>query len=185
MANELVASMAQDMELGKVFAESGLFPDIKSASQGLVKILAGKELGLSPIQSLNSFYFVNGRIGIVSQTMGALIKNSKKYEYETKEHTNETCKIAFYKIIDGKKELLGESVFGKVEAARAGVINKDNYKNYPMNMYFARALANGARWYCPDVISAFYIVEELQDLTPEKKEEVITINASGEVTKNG
>ena len=183
MGNELT-TLQGDMELGKVFAESGLFPDIKSASQGLVKVLAGKELGLSPIQSLNSFYFVNGRIGIVAQTMGALIKNSKKYDYEIKEHTVEVCEIAFYRIDSDKKELIGSSKFGKVEAAKSGVINKDNYKNYPMNMYFARALSNGARWFCPDAISAFYTVEELQDIEPIKPT-TTTIELKNEQVSNG
>ena len=41
---------------------------------------------------------------------------------------------------------------------------KDNYKNYPRNMYFARALSNACRWYCPEVIQGYYTVEELQDL---------------------
>jgi hypothetical protein len=68
-------------------------------------------------------------------------------------------------------------------AAAAGIINKDNWKNYPMNMYFARALANGAKWFCPDAISGFYIVEELQDLEPEKKEIVVDIE-KGEIKEN-
>lgn len=179
MTNEIVATeLSKDLEVSKVFAESGLFPDIKSASQGYIKLLAGRELGLSPIQSLNSFYFVNGRIGMMAQTMGALIKNSKKYDYEIKEHNNEVCIISFFRI-DNNKELIGQSTFGKLEAAKCGVINKDNYKNHPMNMYFARALSNGARWFCPDAISGFYTVEELQDIIPEKK--TVEITKEGEV----
>jgi hypothetical protein len=63
-----------EMQLGQIFAESGVFPDIKSAAQGYVKILAGKELGMSPMQAINSFYFVNGRIGIDAPAVSALVK---------------------------------------------------------------------------------------------------------------
>lgn len=167
--------MQEPMEYGKIFAESGMFPDVKSASQGAIKVLAGKEVGISPLQSQNAFYFVGGRLGMVSQAMAAIIKKSGKYDYEILEHTTEGCKIAFYLIEEKKRVKIGETVFTKAMAASAGLINKDNYKNYPLNMYFSRALANGARWFCPDAVSGFYTVEELQDLEPEKKPTIVSI----------
>jgi hypothetical protein len=174
--------MSEPMEYGKVFAESGIFPDVKSAAQGAIKVLAGKEVGLSPLQSLNSFYFVNGRMGMAAQTMGALIKKSGKYDYQILAHTPEICTIAFFSI-NGERVKIGESTFDKKMAAASGAINKENWKNYPMNMMYARALANGARWFCPDAISGFYLIEELQDLEPVKKE--VTIDVEGEVKTNG
>jgi len=186
MGQEMVTQgneLSQGMELGKVFAESGVFADIKSAAQGYIKTLAGKELGLSPIQALNSFYFVANRLGIVAQTMGALIKKSGKYDYKIENHTDQECVISFFKIKDDKETVIGESKFDIKMAAKAGIVNKDNWKNYPMNMLFARALMNGIRWYCPDAVSAFtYSVEELEDLSPSKKEEVVAITKEGEVT---
>ena len=174
--------MSNDMALGKIFAESGVFPDIKSAAQGYIKILAGKELGLSPMQSLNSFFFVAGRLGIVAQTMGALVKKSGKYDYKIEAHTTEECVIRFYKV-NGDKEDIGTSQFDVKKAARAGIVNKDNWKSYPMNMLFARALMNGIRWFCPDAVSAFtYTVEELEDLNATKS--IVVIDGEGKV-KNG
>lgn len=172
------------MEYGKMFAESKVFPDVTSAAQGAVKILAGRELGLSPMQSINSFYFVNGKLGMMTQAMAGLIKKSGKYDYQIVSQTIEGCTIAFFKV-NGEKEKLGESTFDKKMAATAGIINKDVWRNYPINMYFNRALANGARWYCPDAISGFYTVEELRDLEPEPKKDVIEITTEGEVKTNG
>ena len=191
MNNEIVetngknTALIDGMELGKVFAESGVFPDIKSAAQGCVKVLAGKELGLSPIQSLQSFYFVGGRLGILAQTMGALVKKSSKYDYKISAHTDQECEIIFYSI-DGSSEVeIGKSRFDIKAAAKAGIVNKDNWKNYPMNMLFARALMNGIRWFCPDAVSAFaYSVEELQDLEAPAKTTTVTITEDNEV-KNG
>lgn len=177
--NELLAEIT---EYGKMFAESGVFPDIKSAAQGAVKILAGRELGLSPMQSVNSFYFVNGKLAMMTQAMSALIKKSGKYDYQILTQTTECCTIAFFKI-NGEKEKLGDSTFNKEMAIKAGIINKDSWKNYPINMYFNRALANGARWYCPDAIYGFYTVEELMDIEPENKKEIIEITPEGEVKK--
>jgi len=181
---EIALNVSQDMELGKIFAESGIFPDIKSAAQGYIKILAGKELGLSPMQAINSFYFVNGRLGIVAQTLGALVKKSEKYDYKISNHTDQECSIDFFKLGE-EKEKIGESHFNLKMAAKAGIVNKDNWKNYPMNMLFARALMNGVRWFCPDAVSAFtYSVEELEDLNIQKPIETVTVTEGGEVEKS-
>ena len=37
------------------------------------------------------------------------------------------------------------------DASAAGLTNKDNWKKYPRNMLFARAISNGQKWYAPDV----------------------------------
>jgi hypothetical protein len=174
--------ISNDMALGKVFADSGMFPDVKSAAQGCVKIIAGRELGLSPIQSQNAFYILNNRVGMFAQTVAALIKKSKEYDYTIEEHNEEKCIITFYK----NDEIVGRSDFDKAKAAKAGLINKDNYKNYPMNMYFAKAISNGAKWYCPEVICGFSTVEDLQEIEkiPVEKD-VITITEKEEIKKNG
>ena len=186
MGDENQLAINEGMELGKIFCESGVFPDIKSAAQGYVKILAGRELGLSPMQSIGAFYFVNGKIGITSNTIAALIKKSKKYDYRIDTHTETECAISFY---NGTEKPIGISTFTIKDAARAGIVNGVNWKNYPRNLLFARALMNGARFYCPDVMCSFTIsVEELSDLTPEKTSKTITIDAVGEVKeeiKNG
>lgn len=183
-AEEVISDL---MEYGKMFAESKVFPDVASAAQGAIKILAGRELGLSPMQAINSFYFVGGRLAMMAQAMAALIKKSGKYDYKIEDQTAESCTISFYQIIEDKKELIGTSTFDKTKAAKAGIINKDNWKSYPENMYFVRALANGTRWFCPDAISGFYTVEELRDLEPdiEVKKDVIEITAEGQVKTNG
>jgi len=179
-------NVEKNLALGKIFADSGVFPDIKSAAQGYVKILAGKELGLSPMQAINSFYFVAGRLGIVAQTMGAMVKKSGKYDYKITKHSDQECEIAFIKIgKEGEETEIGNSHFDIKMAAKAGLVNKNNWKDYPMNMLFARALMNGIRWYCPDAVSAFtYSVEELEDLSVNNKPSIITIDDTGEV-KNG
>ena len=44
MENELqvIDELRQPMAIGEVFAKSGMFPDVKSQAQAVVKILAGK-----------------------------------------------------------------------------------------------------------------------------------------------
>ena len=45
----------------------------------------------------------------------------------------------------------------------AGLDSNTNWRKYPRNMLFARAISNGARWYCPDLFggSPVYTPDEL------------------------
>ena len=50
------------------------------------------------------------------------------------------------------------------DATKAGIGGRTNWKRYPKNMLFARAISNGARWYCADIFTgAIYTTEEIQD----------------------
>ena len=160
--NELVVldELKQPMAIGEVFAKSGMFPDVKSQAQAVVKILAGKELGLSPFESMGSIYVVNGRLALASKAMAGLIKRSKKYDYVIKKLDDAECTID----ITNADGVVGSTTFTFKDAAKAGLANKDNWKNYPKNMLYARALSNACRFYCPEVISGYYTTEELEDL---------------------
>ena len=153
-------ALREPMAVGEVFAKSGMFPDVKSQAQAVVKILAGKELGLSPFESMASVYVVNGKLALTSKAMSGLIKRSKEYDYVIKKLDDTECTVD----IVSAGELVGSTTFTYKDAAKAGLVNKDNWKNYPKNMLFARAISNAARFYCPEVISGYYTTEELDDL---------------------
>lgn len=158
--NEMMALNDQ----AKILVESGYFPDIKSVAQAHVKILIGRSLGLNEFQSLAGIYVsTKGQIGLMSTIMGCLIKTSKKYDYNVDEIDNTKCIISFFRVNGDKKDLLGVSKFDEKDAAKSGAINKESYKSTPRNMFFARALSNGARWFCPEAIYGYYVMEELDD----------------------
>lgn len=175
-------ALKEPMAIGEVFAESGMFTDVKTRAQAVVKILAGKELGLSPFESMASIYIVNGKLALTSKAMSSLIKRSKIYDYHVEELTDTDCKISFYKVKNDQESIIGTSVFTFKDAAKAGLVNKDVWKNYPKNMLFARALSNGARFYCPDAICGYYATEELQDIEQEavSPKNIIEMNKEGE-----
>lgn len=70
--------------------------------------------------------------------------------------TDSNCRLEFFQ--GGKS--LGVTEFSAKDAAKAGTKNMDKF---PRNMLFARAMSNGVRWFCPDVMngSAVYTPEEL------------------------
>jgi hypothetical protein len=159
MANELAVAPEMDtMELGRVLAKSGFFSDAKDASKAVVKVLAGRELGFGPIASMTGVYIVKGKPTLSANMMAAAVKRSQKYDYRVAEHTEDRCKIVFYQ----EGEEVGVSEFTMQDAKRAG-LGGHNWSKYPKNMLFARALSNGVKWHCPDVMNGqpVYTPDEL------------------------
>lgn len=164
--------------LGKAFYDAGIFEDVKSEAQAVVKIIAGNQYGLTPIESMMGLYIVKNRIVPLVQTISALVKKSEKYDYIVEKLDETECVLSFTR----EGEEIGKSTFTFKDAAKAGLVNKDNWKNYPRNMLFARAMANGCRWFCPDVFSGS-VAEELQDLDPAPAQpSTVAIETTGEVT---
>lgn len=172
----------EESALSDVFSASGMFPDIKSKAQALVKILAGKELGISPFEAMASIYIIGGKLALTSKAMATLIKKSPNYDYRIDKLDEKECTISFYEINSETETKLGESSFTFADAAKAGLVNKDVWKNYPRNLLFARALSNGCRWYLPHVISGYYTTEELGDIEITPTKNTVELTADGEVT---
>lgn len=164
-------TLPQALELGEVLWKSGYFSDIKSAAQATVKVLRGQELGLGPVTALEQIHVVQGRTALSASLIGALIKRSGRYNYRVVKHTHEECEIVFYE--NGQE--VGRSVFTVEDAEHAGLMKKDSWKQYTRNMLFARALSNGARWFCPDVFGgAVYTPEELEAKTIDIEHVLVT-----------
>lgn len=180
--NELIAQdfLKEPMAVGEIFAKSGMFPDVRSQAQAVVKILAGKELGLTPFEAMASIYVVNGRLALTSKAMSGLIKRSKKYDYSIKKLDETECVID----ITNSDGVIGTSTFTFKDAAKAGLVNKDNWKSYPKNMLFARALSNACRFYCPDIISGYITLEEADDIDEDIKpaKSTVSIDTTGEIS---
>ncbi len=155
------------MSIGKAFAESGMFPDIKTAAQAVVKIQAGAEIGIPPFASISGIHIIQGKPTIGAGLIASSIKGSGKYDYRVKEQSEKMCSIDFYQ----GKELLGNSTFTIEDAKKAGTKNIDKF---PKNMLFARAISNGVKWFCPDIFAG-------PVYTPEEMEQVKTEDTTAEV----
>jgi hypothetical protein len=130
--------------IGKVFAESGMFADIKTAAQAIVKIQAGAEMGIPPYASMSGIHIIQGKPTVGAGVLAARVQGSGKYKYRVKQHDDKICTIAFYE----GAEVLGESTFTIEDAKKA---QTKNLEKFPRNMLFARAMSNGVKWYCPDL----------------------------------
>lgn len=168
MSNEIakVTDLQSISALGKVFAESGMFADVKSAAQAIVKIHAGAEIGLPPFASVSGIHIIQGRPTMGAGLIAARVKGSGKYNYLVVEHTEKVCSIDFYEVsANGSKEKIGNSTFTIEDAKKAGVKNMDKF---PRNMLFARAISNGVKWFTPDIFSGpVYVPEEMAQITED------------------
>jgi len=144
-------------KIGEYLYKSRYFEGVGNESQAIAKILAGKELGIPPVTALSKIFLVNGKVAVQSEIMADLIKRGEKYNYRVKKLDDTRCEIIFYE--HGKEA--GISTFTLEDARKAGVLKKDVWQKYPRNLLFARALSNGARWYCPDAIHGVYAYEEM------------------------
>jgi len=169
MSNELVpVRNLDDIErLGGAMVKSGFFRDSRDASQAVVKILAGQELGLPPVAAMRGLHVVEGKIELSGTTVGALIKRSGRYDYRVVEHTDEKCRIEFLQktsnIAGEGFEKIGDAEWTLEDAKRAGLSSKDNWRKYPRSMLFNRAMAEGARTHTPDVFGgAVYADGEIE-----------------------
>jgi len=162
-----IVKFEEQMQMAKAFKESGLFPDLKSEAQAIVKIQAGKELGIEPFASIQGVNIVLGKPVMSANLQAGLIKKSGKYNYKMIEHNEQVCKLEFYEKWGDTWQVLGSSEFTIKEAQQAGLAHKDNWKKHAKNMLFARAMSNGAKWYCADVfITGTYNESDDFDIAP-------------------
>ncbi len=155
----VVAPLKRDattMELAAVIANSRDFPDVRTPEKAAVRILAGKEMGVGPIASAIGIRVQNGRVSMDATLMAGCIKRSGRYDFGIHQHDNEACDLVFTE----NGQTLGHSTFTMADARAAGLADKETWKSYPRNMLFARALSNGARWYCAGIFGGSICTHE-------------------------
>lgn len=162
-AARIDVSRLDPMVVCEALARSGYFPNAKTAQQALVQVLLGQELGIGPVTSLTSIHVIEGKPSASANLLASLVRSSGRYDYQVIEHTEEVAEIEFsYRAPSGwRKE--GSVRWTMADAKRAGVANKQNWHKYPRAMLFARAMSEGVRTFCPDVMGGTpaYVPEEL------------------------
>lgn len=163
--------------LGDILVKSGFFAETKAVAQAVVKVLAGRELGFPAIASVTGINVIKGKVSLSANLMAAAIKKSKKYNYRIRRLDETGCEIEFFE--DGVS--VGSSSFTKDDAKKAG-LSGDNWTKYPRNMMFARAISNGAKFYCPDIFGGpVYTPDELGATVDGETGEVIDIPVEGAI----
>ena len=160
MNNELMVINDFDttQRVAKAMAASGYFTDARDAAQAIVKIMAGQEMGLGAFSSMTGIHIIQNKPVLSSNLIATLIKNDPRYDYRIAKLDDTGCTINFFE----GNDKVGESIFNKANATAAG-LTTGNWIKFPRNMYFARAISNGAKWYTPGVFGGapVYTPDEL------------------------
>lgn len=131
----------------------------------------GSEVGLAPIQAIQSICAINGKPTVWGDGALALVRNSGLLEYikETDDGKTGRCEVR------RKGEDAVVRTFSTVDVANAGLTNKDIHKMYPVRMRQMRARSWALRDVFPDVLRGLQVREEMEDIPTE------TINVIPEI----
>lgn len=145
---EIVAGspIEKDAMLLAAMISSGYFKDATSISKAITKALIGESMGMGLVQAMNSLYVIDGKVAMDSH---AIRNTAVMAGYTIKTLTlDETKAVLEWSIRkDGKEELLGLSEYTQEDAVKAGLWDKPNWRKFPKDMLFARAITRGARMY--------------------------------------
>ena len=170
------ATLQEAAVIAKAIVAARVFKGkVTTEAEALLKIQKGREMGVGPIASLSSFYFLDrekmdSTIAMSSQLMAALVKNSYDHRYIVDKAEDTICVLIWQQKMDGKWEDLGKSCFTIDDAKRAGVYkSKGAWEKYPEEMCFWRALAKGFRRFTPHLAmgATVYTKEEIDDIGPD------------------
>ena len=99
---ELATQMAEmeiHLRMAKQFTASGAFPNV-TPEQAYTLMKAGAEMGMKPVESLNSLYIVNGQINPHGKAMPARIKKAG-YNVEYLNETADGCDVRVWSEAEG------------------------------------------------------------------------------------
>lgn len=152
--------------LSEILSKSVLLPTAMRGkpSDVLVTILAGQEMGLSPMASLRAIHVIEGKPILSADAMVALALGSGKVVYFDRVEESDTS-VTYETLRTGSKTPR-RCTWTLAMAKIAGLHLKDNWRAYPRAMLASRAKAELARDVYPDVLAGCYTDEEVQQDAP-------------------
>jgi len=149
--------------------ESKMYKGIGDKAGVMMIMLAARELGLPPMQSLNGgINIINGKVELSARMMNALMRKAG-INIEVKESTDEKC------VLVGHRGSATSVSYSLDDARKAGLIKAGGgWTKNPKDMCFARAISRLARQIAPDIIGGCYVEGEIsgEATIVETKEDV-------------
>lgn len=166
MSNELVITQPDYESLWKLSQRIGNTPFVPTALRGkneavLACVLYGAELGLGPMQSLNSIHVIEGRTAMSPELMRAMVARHG-HRIDVMENSATACEVKGIRSDTGSTATVRWTM---EDAKLAGLAGKNNWKTYPRAMLLARATSELCRIVFPDVIAGLsYTPEEVSSI---------------------
>ena len=152
----------------QILVKSGFLPpSIKTVEQAITVGLKGWEIDIPLMQAFSGISIIQGKPSISAELMLSLIyKNCKGASVEFETLSDKGCSIVARRP-GGKAQTFK---FDELDARKAGLINKQIWKQYGRALYRSRCISEMARSLFPDALmGASYVPEELGG-TPDMPE---------------
>jgi hypothetical protein len=162
-----LANLDEAWRMAQALAQSALMPDSlrNKPSDVLVTVLYGREIGLAPMQALQTIHVIKGRPFISGQLWLSLVRRAGHRAEVSGDGASATCTIT-----RGDTDEQHSETFTLEQAKTAKLTgNADsNWSKYPDRMLRWRAVANCARMICPEVALGFEAEEERGAEQPQR-----------------
>lgn len=165
MSNELVITNYDELQKRAIeIAKSSLIPVAlrnKPADVAII-LMQGAELGMAPLQALNSINVIQGKPTLGSEGGIALIRSKAPEAFIKIEMEPQSLLVKC--TMAPSKERMDESFTSIWDMARAkemGLVDKDNYKKQPLTMLKWRAVGEAARTVFPHILKGLKLDAEI------------------------
>ena len=161
-----------------VAAASALAPEaLRNRPQdALVVLMAGRELGLAPMQSLRMLTVIKGKVTLSADATVALVRRSGEcVEWRLVESSATRATYTTRRKGDTEPTAL---TWTMEQAQRAGLTGGQQWRTYPEAMLRARCAAALARIVYPDIVAGIYDPDELADVAPQAQAQPPRQNAA-------
>lgn len=137
----------------------GVLPKgIDTVQKMMVVLQAGREIGLAPLESLNSLYFVNGKVAMYGEAVpNQILRAGHRIVWGKCDATTATVTI-----IRGDDSQKMSTTFTMKDAEERGYTSNAIYKKFPENMLKWRALSMTAKFIAPDALRGIGIKEDME-----------------------
>lgn len=147
---EMPRNAAEVFAIAKIMAASGYYPDASTAAKAATVMMLGIQFGIPPVQSLTAIHIVKGKPMLHYSAILSKVRQHPHYDYEILESTALKAVVEFYRLRGAEMVPCGKSEFTAADAKRQGT---QNMEKFPDTMLLARAVSNGVKRYCPDVLN--------------------------------
>ena len=144
-----------------VAAASSLAPDALRGKphDALIVLMAGRELGLAPMQSMRMLGVIKGKVTLAADATVALVRRSGEcLQWRLVESTASKATYLTQRKGDTEPTTLTWTI---EQAQRAGLVSGTGWRSYPEAMLRARCAAALARIVYPDIVAGIYDPDEL------------------------
>lgn len=193
---ELIKLEDNKVDLANLIKSNYLPEHIKSEEQALTLLQFGKELGISPMQSLNGLIMIKGKITLPVRLINALLRQNNVYvstledclyvyqdgsksylslrdkEGKQIQHVDRITTLEFvryYKNGHTQKEIVS---YTWSDAKKALLTEKENYVKMPREMIYSRCFSKGATRIAPDITCGLLSTDEMVDFSKIKEEKI-------------